>query len=112
MHLFWTDWLVGLVPEGSTFITSDRPLGLLVRDGRGFGDDAFDASLIRVFPLSPRSALCMGHPREEPSLDRTTLNADVVRIANLAVARRADRNIIASSEPLLRATLADLKSLK
>lgn len=108
MHLFWAEWLVGLAPEGATFITSDRPLGLLVRGG-GFGDDAFDPNLIRVFPLSPRSALCIGRPAEEPSLDRTALNAGAVRIANLAVARRADRNIIASSEPLLHATLADLK---
>lgn len=111
MHLFWTEWLVGLAPEGSTFITSDRPLGLLFRGG-GFGDDAFDANLIRVFPLSPRSALCIGRPRENPSLDHTTLNPGFVRLTNFAVARRADRNIIASSESLLRATLADLKGSK
>jgi hypothetical protein len=106
MHLFWTEWLVGLAPEGSAFMTSDRPIGLLVRSG-GFGDDAFDADLIRVFPLSPRSALLIGLPTEEPSLARSTLNAGAVRIANVAVARRADRNVIAESELLLRAAVAD-----
>jgi hypothetical protein len=108
MHLFWTDWLVGGAPEGSTFITSDRPVGLLVRGG-GFGEDAFDGSLIRVFPLSPHSALFILRPTEKPSLDRRMLNAGAIRIANVAVARRADRNVIASSEEALRAALSDLK---
>lgn len=110
-HLFWTEWLVGLAPEGSAFITSDRPLGLLVRGG-GFGDDAFDPNLIRIFPLSPHSAVWIGRPAEEPSLGRMTLNAGAVRIANVAVARRGDRNIIASSKLLLQATLADFNVFK
>lgn len=108
MHLFWTEWLVGLVPAGSAFITSDRPVGLLARGG-GFGEDAFDADLIRVLPLSPRAALCIGRPLEEPTLDRQTLNAGAVRAANVAVARRTDRNLIASSEEALRSTLTALK---
>jgi hypothetical protein len=47
--------------------------------------------------------------RRGRSLDYMTPNAGAVRATNLAVARRADRNIIASSESLLRATPADLK---
>jgi Protein of unknown function (DUF4238) len=108
MHLFWTEWLVGLAPEGSAFITSDRPIGLLIRDG-GFGEDAFDADLIRVFPLSPRSALLIGLPTEKPSLTRSTLNAGAVRVANVAVARRADRNVLAASEMLLQTAVADAR---
>jgi hypothetical protein len=106
MHLFWTKWLVGLAPEGSAFITSDRPIGLRSRGG-GFGEDAFDADLIRAFPLSPRAALLMSLPTQEPSLDRWTLTAAAVRATNVAVARRADRNVIAESELLLRAAVAD-----
>jgi hypothetical protein len=107
-HLFWTEWLVGLAPDDSAFITSDRPLGLLVRGGGsgGFGHDAFDANLIRVLPLSPRSALFIGHPAEEPTVNRLTLNDVVVRSTNVAVARRADRNVIAASEPLLRSSVS------
>ncbi|MGA7617536.1 MAG: DUF4238 domain-containing protein [Thermoanaerobaculia bacterium] len=108
MHLFWTEWLVGRAPANSAFITSDRPLGLLVRQG-GFGDDPFDPRLIRAFPLSPRAALFIGHPTEGPSLNRTTLNEGAVRLANVALARRADRNVLASSEALLRAIVTDAR---
>jgi hypothetical protein len=108
MHLFWTKWLVGLAPEGSAFITGDRPIGLRIRGG-GFGEDAFDADLIRAFPLSPRAALLIGLPTNEPSLDRWTLNAGAVRITNVAVARRADRNVLAESELLLRTAVADAR---
>jgi hypothetical protein len=108
MHLFWTHWIIGLAPEGSAFITSDRPIGLLIPGG-GFGDDAFDGNLIRAFPLSPRAALFIGRPTQEPSLDRMTLKSEAVRTTNIAVARRADRNVLAESESLLRATVADAK---
>jgi hypothetical protein len=106
MHLFWTNWLIGLAPEGSAFITSDRPIGLLIRGG-GLGEDAFDADLIRAFPLSPRAALFIGRPAQEPSIDRLTLQSPAVRTTNIAVARRADRNVLAKSELLLRAAVAD-----
>jgi hypothetical protein len=106
MHLFWTHWLIGLAPEGSAFITSDRPIGLLSRGG-GFGEDAFDADLIRAFPLSPRATLFIGRPTQQPSLNRLTLESEAVRATNVAVARRADRNVLAESELLLRDAVAD-----
>jgi hypothetical protein len=102
MHLFWSNWLAGLAPAGSEFITSDRPLGLGTREG-GFGEDPFDARLIRIFPLSPRAALFIAQPAELPSLERNTLTDAAVRFANFAVARRAERNVIASSELVLHA---------
>lgn len=108
VQFFWCDWLVGHAPEASTFITSDRPIGLITRGGTS-GDHAFDASVFRVLPLSPRAALCIGRRSEHPSIDRLSLDAAAVRGANIAVARRADRNLIASSEEALRVTLTHLQ---
>src|SRR3954452_2481080 len=106
MQLVWTKWLVGLEPQGLAFITSDRPIGLRTRGG-GFGEDAFDADLIRAFPLSPRAVLLFGPPTQAPSLVRCTFTAAAVRATNVAVARRADRNVLAESESLLRGVVAD-----
>ena len=97
MHLFWSQWFVGLAAEGATFITSERPIGIISRCGTS-GDDAFDANMFRILPLSPRAALCIGRPSEDPSIDRIAFNAAAVKGGNIAVARRADRNRIASSE--------------
>lgn len=107
MQLFWSQWFVAVATEGATFITSDRPIGLITRGGTS-GDDAFDATTFRLLPLSPRAALCIGRPSGDLSLDHMTFDAVGVKGANIAVARRADRNLIASSEDALRTTLTHL----
>jgi hypothetical protein len=109
MQLFWSDWHVSHAPEGASFITSDRPIGLITRGGKS-SDDAFDASTFRVLPLSSRTALCIGRPSERPSIDHVTLNAVGVKGGNIAVGRRADRDLIASSEEALRMVVADLNT--
>ncbi|HEX2833942.1 MAG TPA: DUF4238 domain-containing protein [Thermoanaerobaculia bacterium] len=109
MQLFWSQWFVAVAMEGATFITSDRPIGLITRAGAS-GDDAYDATTFRLLPLSPRAALFIGRPSEDPSIEHLTFNSVGVRGANIAVARRADRNLIASSEEALRAILPVLKA--
>lgn len=76
-HFFWMDWLIGVAPPGNLFLTSDRPLGLL-RPGRGFEKDPFEAGVIKVFPISPLTALFIGDLTESPSVTRETVANDLV----------------------------------
>lgn len=107
IQLFWSKWIIAVAAEGATFITGDRPIGLITRGGN-LGEDAFDVTTFRLLPLSPRAALCIGRPSEDPSIDHMTFNAVGVKGANIAVARRADRNLVASSEEALRTVLPAL----
>lgn len=105
---FSTEWLVGFAPAGSAFVTSDRPLALLRPEG-GFADDPFDENVIKVLPLSPRAALFIGGQPDEPSVGSADIPAEVVRLVNASLARRATRNVIAADRALLRATAVDAK---
>lgn len=104
MQFFRSDWYVGNAPEGLMFITSDRPIGLITRNSQ-LGHDAFDPETFHVLPLSPRAALCVGSPSEHPMTAHVDVDAYAVRGSNIAIARRADRNLIASSEGELRGVL-------
>ena len=107
-HVFWMDWLVGVAPPGCLFVTSDRPLGLL-RPRRGFGLDPLEPGTIRVFPISPAMALFIGDLSNTPSVVRETVAIDLVRLANVAVARRCDRYIVGSTEAVVHSAAADVK---
>jgi len=107
-HVFWMIWLVGVVPSGCLFVTSDRPLGIL-RPGRGFGHDPLEPGAIKVFPVSPTTALFIGHLTNTPSVVHETVAIDLVRLANVAVARRCDRYIVGSTEAVVRAAAVDAK---
>jgi Protein of unknown function (DUF4238) len=107
-HVFWMDWLVGVAPPGCLFVTSDRPLGLL-RPRRGFGHGPLEPGTIRVFPISPATALFIGDLSNTPSVVRETVAIDLVRLANVAVARRCDRYIMGSTEAIVRAAAVDAK---
>ena len=54
-------WRVVFAPKGSAFITSDNPLGVLVRmrDGWYLGTAVLAPGSIRVFPLSKNACLTM-----------------------------------------------------
>lgn len=107
-HVFWMVWLIGVAPPGCLFVTSDRPLGLL-RPGRGFGHDPLEPGVIKVFPVSLTTALFIGHLTNTPSVVRETVAIDLVRLANVAVARRCDRDIVGSTEAVVRAAAVDAK---
>ena len=107
-HVFWMVWLVGVAPPRCLFVTSDRPLGLL-RPGRGFGYDPLDPAAVKVFPVSPQTALFIGHPTNTTSVLRETVAIDLVRLANVAVARRCDRYVVGSTEAVVRSAAADAK---
>lgn len=107
-HIFWMHWLVGVAPTGSLFVTSDRPLGLL-RPKHGFGHDPLEPRTIKVLPVSPTTALFIGDLTEAPSIMRETVAKDLVRLANVAVARRCDRYIVGSSETVIRSAALDAK---
>lgn len=107
-QVFWMVWLVGVAPPGCLFVTSDRPIGLL-RPGRGFGRDPLEPAVIKVFPVSATTALFIGHLTNTPSVVRETVAIDLVRLANVAVARRCDRYIVGSTEAVVRAAAVDAK---
>ena len=91
--------------------TGSRRWSARQREVRGgtSGDDAFDANTFRILPLSPRAALCIGRPSEDLSIDGMAFNAAAVKGGNIAVARRADRYLMASSEEELRRAVGELK---
>jgi len=107
-HVFWMDWVVGVAPPGCLFVTSDRPLGLL-RPGRGPGHDPLEPGVIKVFPISPTTALFIGDLSDTPSVVHETVAIDLVRLANVAVARRCDRYIVGSTEAVVRSAAAEAK---
>jgi len=107
-HVFWMEWLVGFAPAGFLFLTGDRPLGLL-HPGRGFGNDPLEPGVIKVLPVSPTTALFIGDLKEAPSITRETVAKDLVRLTNVAVARRCDRYIVGSSETVIRSVASDAK---
>jgi hypothetical protein len=107
-HVFWMEWLVGFAPAGFLFLTGDRPLGLLSL-GRGFGNDPLEPGVIKVLPVSPTTALFIGDLTETPSITHETVGKDMVRLTNVAVARRCDRYIVGSSEMVVRSAALDAK---
>lgn len=99
-YCFWSDWLVASAPNGFTFVTSDRPIGLLR------GNDPFDVHTIKVLPLSPTSVLFVRpSSRENMPVAFEVTTPEVVRVANIATARRSDRYVIASSKERLLETV-------
>jgi hypothetical protein len=102
-YCFWSDWLVASAPNDLAFVTSDRPVGLLKPGGAVFSNDPFDVETIKVLPLSPKSALFVRPSgREDAHVPCAVMTPEVVRIANVAVAKRSDRCVIAASENHLR----------
>jgi len=107
-HIFWMHWLVGVAPTGSLFVTSDRPLGLL-QPKRGFGNDPLEPGVIKVLPVSPTTALFIGNLTGAPCIMGEIVAKDLVRLVNVAVARRCDRYIVGSSETVVRTVASDAK---
>ncbi len=107
-QIFWMHWVVAVAPDGSSFVTSDRPLGLL-QPRRGLASNPFDTSAIKVLPLSPTTALFIGTLTMEPSIERQPVVKDLVRLVNVALGRRCDRYLIGSSDAVIRSAVSDAK---
>ncbi|HEY0140532.1 MAG TPA: DUF4238 domain-containing protein [Thermoanaerobaculia bacterium] len=105
-HAFWSEWCVVQADETEEFITSDRPLGILVK-GEWFGDDPREPFAIKVLPLSRRRAVIFRASRDDRALTYETLSGETVRMVNAAITYRYDRNLIAASPKLIERALSD-----
>lgn len=100
---FANSWLVAEVPLGTSFLTSDRPVGpfkLTREEGR-------PSAFINVLPLSPRFGLFITNVVQKPIIVQETVDTIVVSRCNIAVAARCDRVLISSSESLVRSVAAE-----
>lgn len=105
-YIFHSAWGVVEAEQGSQFLASDRPLGIFASDG-GFGDDPFEPSSIRVFPMSPRQALLTRGRRIDEAPEYGSVPEQLVRMANAAIAFRYDRELIGASKDVLERALSD-----
>lgn len=110
------EWALAIAPEGTSFITGDRPIGVLKRwtdlSGRerlGYVHNPVEPGTEKVLPISPQLALAMGKWVSPPTFTWVELDAATVRAVNVAVAARSDRFVIASSEDLLRGVIHDAR---
>lgn len=105
-HAFWSEWCVVEAEEAAEFITSDRPLGILVK-GEWFADDPREPFAIKVLPLSTRRAVIFRASHDDKQLTYEMLSGETVRMINAAIAYRYDRNLIAASPKLIERALSD-----
>ena len=108
--IFHAGWVIVKAPPDSSFITSDRPLGLW-RPDHGLASDPFEPGVLKLFPVSPATALIIGNLAREPFTTEQTIDPPVVRLANAAILRRSHRFAVAPSEPLLQIAEADAARL-
>lgn len=106
-HFFWMQWVLATAPAGTMFITSDRPIAFVHRDGGAPGGDPLEPSTLKIVPLTPSTALVIGNIADELDLQHTVVQEGFVRLTNAALALRCDRYLIAACEAALRATVAD-----
>lgn len=104
--IFHAGWAIVKAPPDFSFITSDRPLGLW-RTGRGLASDPFEFDVLKLFPVSPTTAIIIGNLAREPFTTEETIDPPVVRLANAAIRRRSHRFVVAPSEVSLQLAEAD-----
>jgi hypothetical protein len=108
--IFHAGWVIAEAPPDSSFIMSDRPLGLW-RPGHGLARDPFEPDVLKLFPVSPATALIIGDLARKPFTTEQTIDPPAVRLANAAILRRSHRFVVASSEALLQIAEADAARL-
>lgn len=86
-HIYHSQWSITEAEGGAQFLASDRPLGILTSDG-GFGDDPFEPSSIRIFPMSPRQALLIRGRRNEEAPEYDSISERIVRTVDGTIAGR------------------------
>jgi hypothetical protein len=95
-------WHIYFAPPQAAFITSDNPIGILVREGNGYmlGTGILAPNGIRLFPLSSKACLEMRDDvRTGFSFGDTT--REKVRQINRVTAMSCDQILIGSNERLV-----------
>jgi uncharacterized protein DUF4238 len=95
-------WRIYYAPRNSAFITSDNPIGILVKmqDGYYAGTGILAPNSIRLFPLTKRA--CLAITDDEPnSFSFANVGRDRVRQINRVIAMSCDQIIIGHNEQLL-----------
>jgi hypothetical protein len=95
-------WRVYNAPRNSAFITSDNPVGILVKkeDGYYAGTGILAAGSVRIFPLTKKACLTITDD-EPPGLSFIDADRERVRQINRVTAMSSDQILISSNEPLL-----------
>lgn len=96
-RIFYAWWGLVHAPQGVSFVTSDRPLGLW-RLNSGLANNPKEQGILRIFPVSTTKALVIGDPVNEPFVLQQDFDATQVLLVNATIAKRSHRFVIGSSE--------------
>lgn len=101
-------WHIYHAPSGSSFITTDNPIGIeLHRDLRPFESHAILMSdATRYYPLNAKTCLVMGGEWAGRTIEHTTLSKLDVRKINKLLHKQAHKYVISGSRNLLASVIS------